>query len=692
MAMDFFEQQDQARKTTGRLIILFSLAVLLIMTIVYFVVAAVVLWYRGRAGARSTTQEIVASWSWSDFFDPYLMVTVGVCVLAVIAGASLYKLMQLRAGGQVIAESLGGRLLDPGSNDLTERKVLNIVEEMAIASGTPVPPVYMMDDEQSINAFAAGYQPDDAVIGVTRGTVEKLDRDELQGVIAHEFSHILNGDMRMNIRLIGVLHGILVIGIIGSVMLRAVFYGAAAGGSSRGGRKGNPLPLIVLAIVLMIVGYVGTFFGKMIKAAVSRQREYLADAAAVQFTRLPDGIAGALKKIGGTVSRGRLGSANAQIASHMYFAEGVAVPIKMLFSTHPDLNDRIKRIDPQWDGTFPDVSPKAEPVQQTYVEAAAGEAVTQSEQERRKQAGLTILGGAVAAEMLGSGAAVAQVGRPTDQHIRYARQLIDSLPKALREAAHSAYGARAVVYALLLDDDQTIRSGQWQRLNEHADANVVEETKKLEPAVGEMRDEARLPLIDLCMPALKELSPDQYEAFRANMMALIQSDEKIDLFEWVLQQIVLASLEPQYRQVKRPMVQYYNLKGLRHSCEIVLSTLTYIGHTSQQSIEHAFAEGAAQLGLGQLQQRSKGECTLDAMNTALGHFKQVVPKSKRTVLQAVASCIAADKEITVREGELMRGIADALACPMPPLLPGQPVADDVPGLQEAAQGSATASK
>jgi len=231
--------------------------------------------------------------------DPRLILLVGGSTLAVIGLGTAYKISSLRGGGPAVAEQLGGRLLHPNTDDADERRVLNVVSEMSIASGVPCPPVYMMADETSINAFAAGNSPEDAAIGVTRGCVQKLNRDELQGVMAHEFSHILNGDMRLNLRLMGLIHGILVLGILGTVLLRSGAYGGlAAGGGRRDSGRGGAAVIILIGGAVMVIGFVGTFFGNLIKASVSRQREYLADASAVQFTRNPQGIGNALRRIG----------------------------------------------------------------------------------------------------------------------------------------------------------------------------------------------------------------------------------------------------------------------------------------------------------------------------------------------------------------------------------------------------------
>src|SRR5690606_28971990 len=271
-----------------------------------------------------------------------------------------------RQGGSVVAGLLGGLPVNPATDDPDERRLVNVVEEMAIASGVPVPAIYVLPGEESINAFAAGYGVHDAAVAVTRGALKHLTRDELQGVIAHEFSHILNGDMRLNIRLIGLLHGLLLLALIGRVLLRS-------GGRSRGRRKekGGSVQVALIGLGLVLLGYIGVFFGKLIKAAASRQREYLADAAAVQFTRNPEGIAGALKKIGALGAGSRIVHPRAEELSHLYFASGLRSSFAGLFATHPPLVERIRRIDPSFSGDFEGV----------FEAAAAREALAAGPQE-----------------------------------------------------------------------------------------------------------------------------------------------------------------------------------------------------------------------------------------------------------------------------------------------------------------------
>jgi Zn-dependent protease with chaperone function len=328
--MDFFKHQDKARKHTKVLVVYFVIAVACIIASVYL--ASLVIFYGTQSQQQNgdPTPEIV-------LWDSKLFLYAMLGTLGVVVVGSLYKTAVLAKGGSAVAESLGGRLISPNPANPDERKLQNVIEEMAIASGVPVPKIYVLDDDAGINAFAAGHSPGDAAIGVTRGCLTLLNRDELQGVIGHEFSHILNGDMRLNLRVMGVIFGILCLAVIGRILLY-----------SRNRRDKNPLMLLGLALI--IIGAIGTFFGRLIQAAISRQREFLADASSVQFTRNPAGLSGALQKIGEVGSR--VESPHAGEASHMFFENALGNPFLRVMATHPPLAERIRAIDPGWDGKF----------------------------------------------------------------------------------------------------------------------------------------------------------------------------------------------------------------------------------------------------------------------------------------------------------------------------------------------------
>ncbi|MDZ4263884.1 MAG: M48 family metallopeptidase, partial [Pseudomonadota bacterium] len=422
--MNFFESQDRVRKNTIQLVLLFGLAVVTLIIMVNLLVMVAFGYINSEQLQEGGT--LLQQMDWQTF------AAVSAAVVVVVLAGSLYKIMVLSAGGKVVAESLGGQLIPQNSEDLKQRKLLNVVEEMAIASGTPAPPVYLLADEPGINAFAAGFSPRDAVIGVTQGTIDHLSREQLQGVIAHEFSHIFNGDMRLNIRLIGVLHGILILGIIGYYLLYSTSF-------SRRGRSNakNAGGILALAIGLMVIGFAGTFFGGLIKAAVSRQREYLADASAVQFTRNPDGIAGALKRIGGLEFGSKVENPGAPEVSHAFFAQGVSGFMQSLSATHPPLAKRILRIDPHWDGKFP-----SSDLPDKTVSPRKGEEPSKKETITREALAKNLATVATGAAMADVANAIDQIGNPKPETINHARTLIAEMPVVIKEAAREPYGAR----------------------------------------------------------------------------------------------------------------------------------------------------------------------------------------------------------------------------------------------------------
>src|SRR5690606_31472105 len=425
--MNFYEQQDRARRYSARLVILLALAVIGLIATATVAVALIIAYF-------GTPQDQAYGYAAPQLFDWRYTAGIAVAVISVVVLGALFKHLQLRSGGKAVAESLNGRLVLSSTTDADERKVLNVVEEMAIAAGTPVPPVYILEDA-AINAFAAGRTPNDAGIGLTRGCIRQLNRDELQGVIAHVFSHIIHGDMRLNTQLIATLHGIRLIGLLGYFLLRSAPF-------RRSNRDNGALIMLAIGLVLVLIGFAGTFFGNLIKAAVSRQREFLADASAVQYTRNPGGIAGALKKIGRSQHGSQLAAANAVEYSHMFFSTGAKSFLSSVMATHPPLQERIRRIEPQWDGNFDTPSPPAPP--------AAAE--TTSRQETLGFPGqIAVLGAAVDAVAHSTTAdappvrreaaqrAIDSIGQPGTEHIAYARQALAEIHPQLWQAAHDPY-------------------------------------------------------------------------------------------------------------------------------------------------------------------------------------------------------------------------------------------------------------
>jgi hypothetical protein len=423
----------------------------------------------------------------------------------------------------------------------------------------------------------------------------------------------------------------------------------------------------------MVIGFAGTFFGNLIKAAVSRQREYLADASAVQFTRNPRGISGALQQLGAVGAA--VDNPHAAEASHMFFGRAVVKGFNAMFATHPALPDRIRRIDPSWDGELPEPQPEWTGADAEPEPAGAGGEAGELEDED------VLIGAAVLGSLAGSGTgpepkqgAVSQIGRLDDAHIAYARELIRSLPRAFVEAAREPYGAQAVVFAMLVDGDEAIRRRQIERLAEHVDAALHKFTVRLLEHAGELAPEARLPLLDMTASSLRSLSRSQFEAFERAVETLIHADDEVDLFEWSLRRILLHRLEPNFRGARPPAVQYYSLNRLSGPCSQLLSALAHQGQDDPAAVAAAFEAGRESLGVDGVALVAASDCGLDALDDALYVLATVAPKLKSGLLQACAECIAADETVTVREGELLRAVSDSLGCPMPPLLPGQPLA------------------
>jgi len=649
--MDFFQNQDVARKKTGLLVFYFFLAVILIILSVY-VAIALVLGVAEPAGPEETVHTI------TDLWNPELFGVVAVAASSLIAGGSLYKIAALSGGGHTVAELLGGKLLHPDQANPDERRVLNVVEEMAIASGVPVPPVYLLENESGINAFAAGHKPGDAVVAVTRGTVRRLSRDELQGVIAHEFSHILNGDMRLNIRLMGVLFGILVIGLTGWIIFRSTTYGGYVrlGARSNGDdKKGvNPLPLIGLA--LYVIGYVGVFFGSLIKAAVSRQREFLADASAVQFTRNPDGIAGALKKIGATAEGSTIRDPHAEEASHMFFGNALGGLSQLfgLLSTHPPLVERIRRIDPSFNGDF----------SQVRLDMPQDEAPRPEPLGRRARPGVMALTAATAME---------KVGTLDQERIAYAADLKESIPRPLREVVRDPLGAQAAVFALLIDPSETVRKTQFAWLDAYALPAAVRETRMILADAQSLAPEARLPLVELATPALCQMTPAQFHDFIRTVEAMVQADQKLTLFEFALQRLLIRHVVAYFVRTKPRTIRYTTIPPLTVPAAVVLSALAQAGESTPEGAARAFAAGVTALGWPgiRLEMAPPGTVGLREIDAALEKLAKAAPPLKKQILQACAACICWDGTVTAEEGELLRAVSDSLGCPMPPwLAPG----------------------
>ena len=630
--MNYFRAQDDARRRTGRLVVLFILAVVALIAAIYLPLAA------ANAAENSVP-----------FWNPPLLGAVAGLVVLVVGLSSLFKIAQLGKGGEAVAELLGGTRIQPSTRDAHERRLLNVVEEMAIASGVPVPPVYRIDDD-SINAFAAGYTPQSAVIGVTRGCMTQLDRAQLQGVMAHEFSHILNGDMRLNIRLTGVIFGILVIGLVGWTCLRYVGPMLA---HSRGGRKNDGaavgLGIMAFGLLLWAAGSLGTLFGRLIQAAVSRQREFLADASAVQFTRNPAGIAGALRRIGG-LPPSTPWSPHVSEFGHFFFASAFAA----MFATHPPIRERVARIEGIDAAAIGEASRRetsARPAATATAAVALGATTPTTSRERpipRREIERS----------------VRHIGDPDPELVARAATIAASVPEHVAAACREPMDARGVIVGLLLSRKAGLRNAQ-----EHAlvgDPGLFATVRRLAPAIASMPPSAALATIDLAVPALSELSPEQYREFRDRVTAVMLADRRVDLFEWVMRTVLERHVEGRFVRRAKPAARE-RIEQRSEAARLVLATLAWAGHRDAAAARSAFDAAIAAMGWAASPLPQQDRCSLDGLDASLRRLSAIRMDDRRRLLAACVESIAHDGATTVIEAQLLRAIGDALDCPIPPI-------------------------
>jgi Zn-dependent protease with chaperone function/uncharacterized tellurite resistance protein B-like protein len=668
--MNFFEAQEAARARTRNLVVLFGAALLAITVAVYATVKLAL--YTGGMPL-------------APLFDPLLFLAVALGVGLLVSGGSLARTLQLRQGGSRVALLLGGRRIASNTSDPAERRLLNIVEEMALASGTPVPAVFVLDDELAINAFAAGFTIHDAAVAVTRGTLEQLNRDELQGVVAHEFSHILNGDMRLNIRLIGLLYGILLLTVVGRGLLRGGAYG-----SRRRGKSGGQVALVGVGFV--IIGSIGLFFGRLIKAAVSRQREFLADAAAVQFTRNPEGIGNALKKIGGAAALGgsRIRDHHAEELSHLFFADGLGQSLVALFATHPPLAERIRRVQPSWNGSYIPLKATEAAGERTARAPARtapplgspawiAEPQTVSQVPAGPRPGpvappvpIVAAGDDAAALHLVPSEILSSIGVPAAAHVEHARKLIDSLPEQLLAAARDPIGARAVLLALLVAADEATARRQWEIIGEYADGELLRPAQRLAPVVASLPAQSRLPLVDLALPVLRQFSLANAQAFQTVVDRVARADGRMSMFDLALIQVLARQLGPTERErdAPPPPPTLHSLSDAADAVERLLSAIALSGAADTDAARAAFTAASARLP-DDRPWRLRSSAELGGAASLSGSLAALAAGSlavRRQFLDACAHAVAHDGRVRPQEAELFRAIAESLDIPAPPWL------------------------
>ncbi len=639
--MDFYARQEAARRTTRWLLVAFLISVALVVAAIDAVV--LVLFGAAEPGASPASAVFATS----------------VVVLAIISGASLFKTLSLRAGGGAVARSLGATRIERGTGDLALKRLHNVVEEMAIASGVTMPEVYVLENEDGINAFAAGNSPADAAIAVTRGAATRLKREELQGVVAHEFSHILNGDMRLNLRLLGWTFGLLAVAIVARTVLNSSPHTVSRS------RKDGAGALMLAALAVMMLGYIGVFFGRLLQAAVSRHRERLADASAVQFTRNPQGLTGALLKIAGTTAGSRLITPQAEEVAHMLFAAG----LPRLFATHPPIEERLKELDPAF---------KAENLPALAAEAAR-------DADRQRVADTLRLPASAADEarpaaftpapdriVRGSAAQgiAALAGTMADENVRYAQSARSAVPEGLRDFVQSADHARALVLVVLVSKVPDVLAGQRRILESAYGAEFTARVLGMQALADSLPQALRLPAIQQLFPALRRLSLRERQQLRDVVSALANADARIDVFECCLTLLLASNL--------RDELEGASMHGSASLLQEVEAIHTlFVIMAAQGTGDDARARRAYEAGISVVlpEHRPPFREVAEwpkALGESLARLTNLRPFAKKVLIEGLVHCIAHDQKLSVEEGELLRTVCAVLHCPLPPILAPQP--------------------
>jgi len=638
--MDFFARQEAARRMTRWLLVAFLISVALVVAAVDAVVAFVI------ASSDPGTSPVNA------------VVGSSIVVLGIICGASLFKTLSLRAGGGVVARSLGGTRIERSTGDIALKRLHNVVEEMSIASGVTMPEVYVLEHEDGINAFAAGNSPADAAIAVTRGAATRLKREELQGVIAHEFSHILNGDMRLNVRLLGWTFGLLAVAIVARVVLQS---SPGSGGRSR---KDGAGALMLAALAAMVLGYIGVFFGRLLQAAVSRHRERLADASAVQFTRNPVGLTGALLKIAGAGAGSRLVTPEAEEVAHMLFAAG----LPRLFSTHPPLEERLKALDPSF--------------RASELPKLAAEAARDSERQRADDAArppgfapsaASTSAPARAADQNIRGHAAhdiaALAGTIANENVRYAENARVAIPEGLRDFVDSADHARALMLVVLASKIPEVQAGQRRILEAAYGPEFTARVFGMQALADSLAPALRLPAVQQLFPALRRLSLAERQRLRDVVAQLANADSRIDVFECCLTLLLAANLDD---LEAGPMHGSASLMQEIAAIHSLFAILAVQGTGDDARARRAYEAGISVVlpehrpAYEQIAQWPK------ALADSLARLANLRPFAKKVLIEGLVRCIAHDQKLSVEEGELLRTVCSVLHCPLPPILSAPP--------------------
>ena len=617
--MNFFEAQQRARSRTKWLVLWFILGVAATVGSLFF---------------AATFATAMADDGHMHYENNPIPVGVAIGGAVIILLGSLFKLIQLGNGGAVVARDMGARPVDPSTHDLDERRLLNVVQEMAIASGVPVPQVWVMDDENVINAFAAGTEPGNAVIAVTQGCLKNLNRSELQGVIAHEFSHILNGDMRLNMRLIGWLFGLMMIAIIGRGLLSVLRHTRVR--SSEDSKNGGAilLAMILAGVLFWLIGSVGVLFARIIQAAVSRQREFLADASAVQFTRDPEGISGALKKIAQQSDQTLL-APKASEASHMFFA-GQDGFMNQLLATHPSLTKRIKAIDPSWDGRL---------TTRDHVIADEQRPVATSNRNW-SQAGLSHLGDLSSID------------------VAFGAQMLNSMGSD--HMSLTVPQARGMLFGMLVSQDAQLRIEEMLWLESTLQGEEIAAVQHWSERCKEMISVEKIAMIDLSIPILRKMNYAEFFHFRDMARRLIASDGQISLFELMMERAIERHLAATFEKRDVCPIRYHRLTDIESDLSQLVVCLCPLA-SSEIDENIAFTQASAAYEKQTGRPLVYTEADYGQLDQVFKNLDAASPTLKRDILVICGIAVVTDGVIADAEIELLRAAADAMGTMLPPL-------------------------
>lgn len=563
-------------------------------------------------------------------------VAISAIVLGIILAGIFERRTALQQGGIAIAREMGGTFIKDDVTDFYLLRFRNVVEEVAIASTTPVPYVFVMENEAGINVFSAGTDPGRMVIVITQGALQKLNRDELQGMIAHEFSHILNGDTRTNIRLAELVFGFYALARVSLFLWKSK--NRHAGG------------LGFLTLPLVPIGYLGLYFARWIKAGVNRQREFLADASAVQFTRQTEGIAGALKKAAALREQGLLVNVDAEQISHMLICDGTGY--KGRLASHPPLIERLQVLEP---GIRPEdvlllgVKWRTNPPVGLEEDRAMGLRVPDN----------TILPAVDAIVRLQS---IADgIGTQSMVNISVAKNILAGIPADLHLAASSSERSPFLILALLLDSDEKIRQDQMQFIGQHYDAGQVSVYVEKISGLNAM---LILPLVLLALPALGLKSKEDKDVLLETVQKLIDADSKESLFEYCLGVLLKTHLQNTVKH-STTFSAKRKLTNAVYECELLLATVAWAGNPGFTQANAAYAQAVAKLYSDRTVKQIPTPVPLSELNGVWIVLDGLEPFSKELLIEALASAISHDGVVTLAESELFRTICACLHCPVP---------------------------